>query len=77
MPQILTICIGGASKTRVVYEANLNFRTARPYIDLLSERGLIAVLEGNRLVYETTLRGMELLRSLEKIQGSITQQTQP
>ena len=30
---ILDICANGASKTRIVYQANLNFRTALPYED--------------------------------------------
>ena len=33
--QILGICRDGASKTRIVYQANLNFRTVNPYIELL------------------------------------------
>lgn len=28
--EILRVCMKGASKTRVVYQANLNFRTVNP-----------------------------------------------
>ena len=30
--QILFICAKGANKTRIVYQANLNFRTVDPYL---------------------------------------------
>jgi predicted transcriptional regulator len=33
--QILYICTHGANKTRIVYQANLNFRTVDPYLKLL------------------------------------------
>jgi len=35
--QILDICINGASKTRIVYQANLNFRTINPYLEMLTK----------------------------------------
>ena len=41
--QILDICINGASKTRIVYQANLNFRTIGPYLELLTKNELINV----------------------------------
>ena len=40
---ILDICKRGANKTRIVYQANLNFRTVDPYIDLLIKNNLIEV----------------------------------
>ena len=52
--QILDICIKGASKTRIVYQANLNFRTINPYLDLLTKNGLINVKKEQNLIYETT-----------------------
>ena len=39
--QVLDICVDGASKTRIVYQANLDFRTVIPYIDLLIKNGLL------------------------------------
>jgi hypothetical protein len=33
--QILEICMNGASKTKIVYQANLNFKMVNPYLDLL------------------------------------------
>ncbi|MCS3923569.1 winged helix-turn-helix domain-containing protein [Methanosalsum natronophilum] len=43
---ILNICSCGATKTRIVYGANLNSRIAKRYIDELKEKDLI-VQENN------------------------------
>ncbi|MEM0498972.1 MAG: winged helix-turn-helix domain-containing protein, partial [Methanothrix sp.] len=39
--EILQKCIGGATKTAIVYQVNLNFKTVNPYLDLLIARGLL------------------------------------
>jgi predicted transcriptional regulator len=39
--EILDVCRTGACKTRIVYQANLNFRTVNPYIDLLIKNNLL------------------------------------
>jgi predicted transcriptional regulator len=52
--QILDICKGGANKTKIVYQANLNFRTVIPYIDLLIKKELLEVKQGKTILYETT-----------------------
>ncbi len=69
--QILSICIKGASKTRIVYQANLNFRTVNPYIDLLTKSGLLNPKQGTTVLYETTERGMELLENFKQIQSQL------
>ena len=66
--QILGICSRGATKTRIVYRANLNFKTVNPYIDLLTKNGMIGVKEGQNKVYETTNKGTEWLESFKVIQ---------
>ncbi len=63
---ILEVCIGGASKTKIVYQANLNFRTANPYIDLLIKRGLIETAQDNHKLYKTTDKGIELMISFKR-----------
>lgn len=71
---ILTLCLEGINKTRIVYQANLNFKTVRPYLDLLIENGLIEVEEGKGIVkaiYRTTQKGEELLDQL-KVPESIS-----
>ena len=65
--QILNICNGGASKTRIVYQANLNFKTVTPYIELLIKNNLIQIKQERNVMYETTERGINLLDDLKHI----------
>ena len=71
--QILDICMNGASKTRVVYQANLNFRTVNPYMDLLIKNDLIKIQQGRTVLYETTERGVNLLNNFKQIQGQLSE----
>lgn len=64
--QILEACVDGASKTRVVYQCNLNFTTVNPYLDLLTGRGLIAASSGPRALFRATERGLELMDRLKQ-----------
>ncbi|MBN1236031.1 MAG: DNA-binding protein [Methanotrichaceae archaeon] len=66
--QVLDICIDGASKTRIVYQANLNFRTVIPYIDLLIKNGLLESTSNSSKIYTTTPKGTRLLRDFKSIQ---------
>ncbi len=68
--QILEICTNGAIKTQIVYQANLNFRTVNPYLDLLIKNDLIKVNE-ERDSYETTPMGIRLLEDIKRIQGEL------
>ena len=71
--KILDICTDGAHKTRIVYQANLNFRTVNPYIDLLTKNGLIdAKTDSKIVVYETTIRGLALLDNYKQIQVGLS-----
>lgn len=69
--QILEVCIDGASKTRIVYKSNLNFRTVNPYIDLLIKRRLIETIQDNCKLYKTTKEGIELMKSFKHHQNEI------
>ena len=69
--QILEICTNGANKTQIVYQANLNFRTVNPYLDLLIKNNLIKVGEGRAIRYETTPKGIRLLEDIKRIQGEL------
>jgi len=69
--QILEICIDGASKTRIVYQANLNFRTVNPYIDLLIKNDLITIKQGKGLLYETTENGKALAKNFKQIDNQL------
>ena len=69
--QILEICKKGASKTKIVYQANLNFNTVNPYLDLLIKNDLIRVNEGRAILYETTPKGIRLLETIKQINDKL------
>jgi len=65
--QILNVCKNGAIKTRVVYQANLNFKTVEPYLDLLIKNNLLEVQNGEKTMYETTEKGESLLEAINQV----------
>jgi predicted transcriptional regulator len=69
--QILEICVGGASKTRIVYQANLNFRTVNPYIELLTKNDLLSVASGPMVIYTTTQKGLKMLKDFKSIHSEL------
>ena len=73
--QILEICKNGASKTKIVYQANLSFNTVNPYLDLLIKNDLIRVNEGRAILYETTPKGIRLLESIKQINDKLLDPT--
>ena len=63
--KILEICVSGASKTRVVYKANLNSSIGRQYLDNMVKSGLLeAIPDGARFIYKTTPKGLGLKERL-------------
>jgi predicted transcriptional regulator len=64
---ILDVCRKGASKTKIVYQANLNFNTVNPYIDLLMKNNLLEVKPGKDVFYETTDRGIGFIDNFNQI----------
>lgn len=74
MLDILDICNNGANKTRIVYQANLNFKMANIYIDILTNEGLLDPHDAsNGKVYMTTIRGKELLKDIMQIYDRLEQ----
>jgi predicted transcriptional regulator len=71
--QILDICKDGACKTRIVYQANLNFRTVNPYIDLLAKNNFIEVRQGKNVSYKTTDKGVLLLEDFQHINSQLSE----
>ncbi len=71
--KVLDICSNGAAKTRIVYQANLNFKTANAYIALLNRNGLIEVNHGPIIIYETTQKGLNLMESIKHINSELTE----
>jgi|Deesub1362A_J573_1020465.scaffolds.fasta_scaffold01556_8 predicted transcriptional regulator len=65
---ILNVSVDGVNKTKIVYEANLNFKQAKEYIDFLIEAELMEEkTHRNAKIYQTTERGKELLKNFKKI----------
>jgi predicted transcriptional regulator len=66
--EILEACIEGASKTRIVTETNLNFRTVEPHISLLIEKGLLEVSPHRTWGrYRITPEGRETLGKVREV----------
>jgi predicted transcriptional regulator len=71
--KILDVCTNGANKTKIVYQANLNFRTVNPYLELLKNNGMIyAKTDSKPVVYETTTRGLALLDNYRQILSELS-----
>ena len=65
--QILDLCQGnGVSKTKIVYQGNLNFRSVNPYLDLLLQKGHLDAIQKGRTIYKTTQAGKQALEILLK-----------
>lgn len=64
--------MGGASKTKIVYQANLNFRTVNPYLELLKKNALIDIKQGSTIIYETTEKGKALLDNIKQVQNELS-----
>ena len=70
LSKILKICLNGASKTRIVYQANLNFRTVNPYLQTLIKNNLIEACQGGRrerVMYRTTSEGANLQETMNQV----------
>ena len=69
--KILDVCLNGANKTKIEYQANLNFRTINPYLDLLIGKNLIKVSQGQILRYETTPQGIDMLEDIKEVHNGL------
>jgi|ADurb_Leu_02_Slu_FD_contig_31_1163650_length_338_multi_4_in_0_out_0_1 predicted transcriptional regulator len=69
--KVLEICIDGASKTAIVYQANLNFHTVVTYINLLIDKGLLEKIDSRPITFKTTSNGIKLMEELESIRSKI------
>lgn len=69
LSQILITCqMSGASKTRIVYNCNLNFGTVNPHLDLLMANGLLEAIDGHIVLYRTTEKGKQVLDHFKEIE---------
>lgn len=72
LAQILNTCQEGASKTRVVYQVNLNFKTVNFYLETLIGNNLLEVRTGKNVLYETTQKGANLLESINRVSENLS-----
>jgi len=72
--KILEICLNGASKTRIVYQANLNFRTVNPYLDILIKNNLLKASQENHILYKTTEEGANMQETISKLNNMLLQE---
>ena len=71
MYDILALVNGGVPKTRIVYQANLNFKFAKPYFDFLLAKGYMTrnpASEEDVIVYKLTEKGEHLLGLLQTVE---------
>ena len=61
---ILRVAQGGAKKTRIVYQANLNFKIIKRYLEELLGRKLLSINEPH---YFTTGKGRDYLIKYEAL----------
>ena len=55
---ILKVAIGGAKKSHIVYQANLNFAIIKEYLNNLARSGLLTAPENGSKLYTTTDKGI-------------------
>jgi len=68
--EILALCQeDGASKTRIVYQVNLNFKTVKGFLDLLLEKALLEAIPGEHIIYKTTEKGERALESHKAVEA--------
>jgi predicted transcriptional regulator len=70
--RLLSLCSEGTTKTRLVYDANLNTKTIKPYLELLVKNGMVEIKEEQNDMYITTDKGEELLECFKKFQAQLT-----
>ena len=70
---ILDAANGGASKTKIMYIAFLNYGQLKEYLSILIDNNLIEYLDGTQ-TFKTTEKGLTYLKMYNKI-GELLQQT--
>jgi len=71
--EMLEICSEGATKTKIVYRANLNFNTVVPYLNLLMKKGLVVCHEEDSAIYRISPNGVKLLKDLKSIRDELSE----
>lgn len=70
MRDILEVCLKGANKTKIVYQANLNFSRLERYLEILLTLGFVAKEDDptRSIIFRTTKAGMNFLSGCLKMQ---------
>jgi predicted transcriptional regulator len=63
--EILRVAMGGAKKSHLVYQANLNFAIIKDYLQELTSSGLLTSPMNSSKLYTTTDKGIEFVNYLE------------
>jgi predicted transcriptional regulator len=58
---MLDAACGGATKTKIMYNAYLSYNQLKEYLTMLMENELIEYISGNK-IFKTTEKGLNLLR---------------
>jgi predicted transcriptional regulator len=74
--QILKVANGGATKTKIMYEAFLNFAQMKDYLKVLTEDDLLSY-DGQTHRFKTTKRGLQFLDKYNQIEAMIKEKEQP
>ena len=63
--EILKVAVGGAKKSHLVYQANLNFAIIKGYLQELTSSGLLTSPMNGSKLYTTTDKGIEFINYLD------------
>ena len=73
---ILSVAREGAKITQIVYKANLNFKRATNYLEVLMKKGLISAVQNppgsGKLIYRTTEKGRQFLMQFKQLERMLT-----
>jgi predicted transcriptional regulator len=68
MTEIILIAMKGASKTQIMYKANLSFSQLKRYLALLLHHGFLEKnVHNGRVVYKATAKGMAFMERQRQI----------
>lgn len=73
MMEIIAIARKGASKTHIMFKANLSFSQLKEYIDFLTKKSLLQKASiDRRTVYKSTEKGLEFMEKQQHVIGMLS-----
>lgn len=64
---ILKNCLAGANKTTIIHKSNSNFAETTPYLNCLTQSGLVTIIGCFPTTYKTTDEGKDFLNRLNEL----------